>query len=209
MALVHESIGDFLLFPREQTYCNPLLSAFDENPVGLDSSNRSAFAMQQSVPDRRNALFQTSASMPGHPLEHSNNIHGAHFVLDAHNEPLRSYQKRYTPSGSVSPSLPQSLDHPPSTLSSVSGASGQSTASSAVGSPYSLVAHNLPNHDTWNDLHQGLGMAPDIMQGDGFTQDAFPNAGLDNDFCYQDRKLPDTYVGESTKVFSVSFLSSA
>ncbi|KAL9585018.1 MAG: hypothetical protein Q9212_001770 [Teloschistes hypoglaucus] len=197
MALVHEGIGDFLLFPREQIYCHPLLSAFDENPVGFDSSNRGAFAMQQSVPARQNALFQTSGTVSGHPLEHSNNIHGAPFVLDAYKEPLRSYHKRYTPSGSASPSLPQSLDHPPSTLSSVSGASGHSTTSSAVGSPYSLAAHNIPNHDTWNDPHQGLGMAHDIIQSDGFAQERFPNAGLDNDFCYQERKLPDTYVDPS------------
>ncbi|KAI4096633.1 MAG: hypothetical protein LQ339_006929 [Xanthoria mediterranea] len=141
--------------------------------------------------------------MPVYSSGQSNYYNATDFLFDGSKDHTRPYQQRQTPSGSVSPSLPQSLDQPPSTLSSTSGASGQSTTSSTVGSPYSLATHSLPGQDAWADLNQGLGIAPDIIHNDGFPQDPFPSGGLENESCFQTGKFSDSFVGECGRFSSV------
>ncbi|KAI4129080.1 MAG: hypothetical protein LQ338_002430 [Usnochroma carphineum] len=153
--------------------------------------------MQQPFQDRGLALFGDSSNSPAYPLGHLNYFNAPDLIVDGPKEQARQYPKRYTPSGSASPSVPQSLDHPPSSLSSASGASGQSTASSTVGSPYSLANHSLPSHDAWSELNQGLGIAPDIIHNEGFSQDAFSNGSLEGELCYQDGKFSDSFVDPS------------
>ncbi|CAL8575430.1 hypothetical protein XPA_001353 [Xanthoria parietina] len=194
MALVHESIGDFVLFPRDQAYCDPRSTDFRQGFAGFDSDHANTIAMQQQYPHPGIASFDHSSSMPVYSSGQSNYYNATDFLFDGSKDHTRPYQQRQTPSGSVSPSLPQSLDHPPSTLSSTSGASGQSTTSSTVGSPYSLATHSLPGQDTWADLNQGLGIAPDIIHNDGFPQDPFPSGGLENEFCFQTGKFSDSFV---------------
>ena len=119
-----------------------------------------------------------------------------------------SEQRRYTPAGSPSPSISQALDYPPSTLSSASGASVQSTASSAVGSPYSHATNTLPSHDQWTEPRHGLGIAPEIVHNEGFGQETmFPMAGMENDLVFDGSKLQGSFVGESRRVSSSSFPS--
>lgn len=145
--------------------------------------------MQHTSPDRGTASFSDSSST--FPYQY--------FGVPNSLEPKqinRQRQPRYASSGSASPSIPQSLDNPPSTLSSTSGASGRSTASSTVGSPYSLATHSLPGQDTWSESNQGLGIAPDIVRNDGFTHDAFPGSSIESELCYQDAKFSDSFVGE-------------
>ncbi|CAO1597961.1 hypothetical protein XANCAGTX0491_001743 [Xanthoria calcicola] len=194
MALVHESIGDFVLFPRDQAYCDPPSTDFRQGFAGFDSDHANTIAMQQQYPHPGIASFDHSSSMPVYSSGQSNYYNATDFLFDGSKDHTRPYQQRQTPSGSVSPSLPQSLDHPPSTLSSTSGASGQSTTSSTVGSPYSLATHSLPGQDAWADLNQGLGIAPDIIHNDGFPQDPFPSGGLENEFCFQTGKFSDSFV---------------
>ncbi|KAL8670927.1 MAG: hypothetical protein Q9168_004559 [Polycauliona sp. 1 TL-2023] len=162
--------------------------------------------MQQPYPYSGFASFHDSSSMPAYTSAQSHYYNHPDFASDGRKDHSRFYQQRGPSSGSVSPSLPQSLEHPSSTLSTTSGASGQSTASSTVGSPYSLAAHSLPGQDTWADLNQGLGIAPDIIHNDGFPQHGFPNGGLENELCFHDGKFPDSFVGESPKVSSSSSL---
>lgn len=204
MASVHESVSDFVLFPRTQAYYDHLHSSVDEDLIGSDCNLRNPLAMQQPFQDRGLALFGDSSNSPAYPLGHLNYFNAPDLIVDGPKEQARQYPKRYTPSGSASPSVPQSLDHPPSSLSSASGASGQSTASSTVGSPYSLANHSLPSHDAWSELNQGLGIAPDIIHNEGFSQDAFSNGSLEGELCYQDGKFSDSFVGESGKFSSVS-----
>ena len=119
-----------------------------------------------------------------------------------------SQQRRYTPAGSPSPSISQALDYPPSALSSASGASVQSTASSAVGSPYSHATNTLSSHDQWKESRHGLGIAPEIVHNDGFGQETmFPMAGMENDLVFDGSKLQSNFVGEFGRVSSSSFPS--
>ncbi|KAL8940654.1 MAG: hypothetical protein Q9216_002702 [Gyalolechia sp. 2 TL-2023] len=194
MALVREGVSDFVLFPQDQNYYEPLHPSLDANLVGFDSGLRTTLAMQQSLAGRRNTAFGNSSSTSAHALGHANYYVAPNLVADGRKEHARQYHQRYTSSGSASPSTSQSLEHPPSTLDSASGASGQSTASSTVGSPYSLATHSLPSQDMWSEPNQGLGIASDVGHNDGFPQDPFSNGGLETDLCFQDGKFPDNFV---------------
>ena len=112
--------------------------------------------------------------------------------------------RRQTPSGSPSPSISQAFDHPPSTLSSASGASAQSTASSADGSPYASATHVLSYEDKWSDPLHGLGIAPGIVNSESLSQNSFPPANFENDLMLEDSKFPH-YVGECGEKFFQSF----
>ena len=204
MALVHESVGDFVLFPRDQGYCDSVFTPIRGDFAGLDCDHGNTIAMQQPYSHPGMASFHDSTSIAAYASGQSHYYNAPEFALDARKDHNRSYQRRNTPSGSASPSLPQSLEHPPSAISSTSGASGQSTASSAVGSPYSLATHSLPGQETWGDLNQGLGIAPDVIHNDGFPQDSFPSASLENELYFQGGKFPDSFVGEFGKFSPLS-----
>ncbi|KAL8648835.1 MAG: hypothetical protein Q9210_004758 [Variospora velana] len=146
--------------------------------------------MQQIFPDRGAASFgDSSNTLPYH-------YYGVPNTLEP-KQIIRQPQPQYTSSGSASPSIPQFFDNPPSTLSSTSGASGQSTASSTVGSPYSLATHSLPTQDTWSESNQGLGIAPDVVHNDAFAHGAFSGSSIVSELCYQDAKYSDSFVDPS------------
>jgi len=198
MALVHDSICDFLPFPRDPTYLE--MAHEDEfDPMHFGASTHSDFQHQylgssayDSYPPVYSAAPQIYYNAPRYHLD----------VGKGHATP----EQHYTPAGSPSPSTSQAFDHPPSTLTSASGASVRSTASSAVGSPYSHNTNTLPGHEQWTESRQGLGLAPGIIHNDGFGQDPmFPVAGMDSDLMFDDTKFPTTCVGESRRVFSSLF----
>ena len=189
-------VDDFVLFPRDQPYHNMM------HPRGDDS-----FAsMQQSFSGGEFPSFDAYHPMQAFGSDTADFYAGSHALLDAPKEQSRPvHQQRGTPSGSASPSIPHSFDNPPSIMSSTSGASAQSTASSAVGSPYSLSTQALPGQEQWAETVQGLGLAPDIVHNDGLGQDFFSRPTLDGDYSYRDGKLPDSFVGESSVFQSSSF----
>lgn len=126
--------------------------------------------------------------------------------ISKENDRLNQY--RFRPGGSPSPSISQSFDQPPSILSSTSGASAQSTASSAVGSPYPHDTSQVSGHDNWSESHQGLGIAPGISQHEGFGTDLFSLADLSSEVVFDENKYPsNSFVGESSKIFSSSVSS--
>ncbi|KAL8714943.1 MAG: hypothetical protein Q9220_001456 [cf. Caloplaca sp. 1 TL-2023] len=135
--------------------------------------------------------------MPAYTSGNTDYYNNAMFNVEGPKEQHRPFQQRAMSSGSASPSISQSLDQPPSTLSSVSGTSGQSTASSAGGSPYSLVAHNLSGQDSWSEPHQGLGIGPQIMPNETFAQDALPAGALESELYFHHGKFPDSFVDPS------------
>jgi hypothetical protein len=113
--------------------------------------------MQQNFADLGQSTYDSYAPQPAYTFIGEPFYQTPHFVLDG---PKDNIQMQYEQSTSPSvPSLVQSLDQVPSNLSHTSGASGPSTASSAVGSPYSQAAHSLSGQEQWLD-HQGLGIDP-------------------------------------------------
>ena len=206
MAKVYSSHSDFVLFPRDQPYMGTLDPRLGDN---YDSMHYLPNAVS-NVHRHRDFSGQPSPSYePYPPLSTYSSAPSAYF--GAQNVPYEAQKgnmgrpmRRQTPSGSPSPSNSQAFDHPPSTLSSASGASAQSTASSTDGSPYASATHVLPYEDKWSASLHGLGIAPGIVSSESFSQDPFPPTNFENDLMLEDSKYPN-YVGECGKNFSPSF----
>ena len=204
MAEVYSSLSDFVLFPRDQPYMgtlDPRLDDFSDmhyQPNAVSNMHRHGhFSGQAST---------SYESYP--PVSAYSSAPSAYF--GAQNVPYEMQKgsmarplPRQTPSGSPSPSISQAFDHPPSTLSSASGASAQSTASSADGSPYASATHVLPYEDKWSGALDGLGIAR-IVSSESFTQDSFLPANFEHGSMLEDTKFAN-YVGECGKKFSLSF----
>ena len=204
MAKVYSSVSDFVLFPRDQPYMGTL-------DLRLDDFSDMHYQPNAVSNMHRHGDFsgQASTSYESYPpVSAYSSAPSAYF--GAQNEPYETQKgsmarplRRQTPSGSPSPSISQALDHPPSTLSSASGASAQSTASSADGSPYASATHVVPYEDKWSGALHGLGIAPGIVSSESFTQDSFPPANFEHDLMLVDSKFPN-YVGECGKKFPLS-----
>lgn len=198
MALVHDYSTDFVLFPREQTYLEFSDSRRDELFGQYISAD-----MAQQFPDFTNTSYDSFAPISTYAPAAS--FYAPQLVLNGHDESIKQVSHRYTPQGSPSTSTSQ----PPSTLSSASGASARSTASSAVGSPYSHATHSLNGHEQWSESTQGLGLAPTILQNEGsFSHDSFVVPSLEHALFYDDDKFSGSFVGESQKVPSSSIATS-
>ena len=205
MAKVYSSVSDFVLFPRDQTFIgalDPKLGADFNNmhyhPDILDNMHQHGdFSAQASTPFESYPPVSTYSSAPSAYF-------GAPSVpYETQKGNMGRPLQRRTPSGSPSPSNSQVFDHPPSTLSSASGASGQSTASSTDGSPYASATHVLPYEGKWSGPLHGLGIAPGIVSSENFSHDSFPPASFENDLMLEDSKFPN-YVGECGKSLSLS-----
>ena len=204
MAKVYSSVNDFVLFPRDQPYMGTL-------DPRLDNFNNMHYQPNSISNMHRHGGFSGEASTSYEsypPVSAYSSAPSAFF--GAPNVPYESQKgnmgrplRRQTPPGSPSPSISQAFDHPPSTLSSASGASAQSTASSADGSPYASATHILPYEDKWSGPLQGLGIAPGIVSSESFSQDSFPSANFEHDLMLENNKFPN-YVGECGENFPLS-----
>ena len=209
MALVHDTFSDFVLFPKDPySYLDMLDARVDNGFDGVQYNPATTSNMQQHFSDLASTTYESYPSAPAYSSGPAT-YHGApQFVLEAPKADVMQESRRWTPSGSPSPSVSQSYDHPPSAVSSVSGASGQSTASSAMGSPYSHATQSLPGQEQWTDAHLGLGIAVGTFHNDRFGNDIFPPANLDNDVLFEDGKYPSSFVGKSRNISS-SFVSTS
>lgn len=205
MALVHDSHNDFILFSRDQ-YFDMLESKQDDS---FDSLDYSTLQMHQRLSNLTGTYdsYPSTAAFSNSSLNY--NEGGAlNYAVGFSKENERLNHQRFTPCGSPSPSISQSFDQPPSILSSTSGASAQSTASSAVGSPYPHDANQVSGRENWSESHQGLGIAPRISQHEGYGTELFPLTDLSNEVVFdEDKYSPNSFVGESSKIFSSSVLS--
>lgn len=205
MALVHDSHNDFILFPRDQ-YLDMLESKQDDS---FDSLAYSSLEMHQ----RLSNLTGTYDSYPSTAAFSNSSLNyyegGAlNYSVGFSKENERLNQQRFTPCDSPSPSISQSFDQPPSILSSTSGASAQSTASSAVGSPYPHDTSHISGHENWSESHPGLGIVPGIPQHEGYGTELFPLSDLSSEVVFdEDKYSSNSFVGESSKIFSSSVSS--
>ena len=198
MALVHDHSTDFVLFPREQSYFDLSDSRREELFGQYISAD-----MAQQFPDFTNSSYDSFAPVSTYTPVPS--YYAPQVVLNGHDENIKQVSHRYTPQGSPSTSTSQ----PPSTLSSASGASARSTASSAVGSPYSHATHSLNGHEQWGESAQGLGLVPSVLHNDGsFGHDSFVVPSLEHALFYDDDKFSSSFVGESQKLPSSSIATS-
>ena len=164
MALVHDNIGEFALVPRDRAFSSDFLS----QPF---AHNLNGFLHSSSEMDYNSQL----ASLPRTPYDPypvTTSYATSSTYYAAQKNPLNPLKvgdensmPRPTPSASPS-SMSQTFDQPLSALSSTSGASAQSAASSVGGSPYVRPSTQMPFHDKWSDPLQGLGISSGIGSGE-------------------------------------------
>ena len=159
MALVHDSAGDFVLFPRDRVIPDLPAQSFASH---FDNFYHSSTAMDY----HSQFAASTRTTYDSHPVTTSYATPATYYeVSKSHLNSLKAGDEgsmpRPTPSASPS-SLSQTFDQPPSVLSSTSGASAQSAASSVGGSPYTRPTQQMPFHDKWSDQIQGLGISPGV-----------------------------------------------
>ena len=209
MALVHDSFSDFVLFPRNpSSYLDMLDGRGESGYDGLHSNGPTTSNMHQHFSDLAATTYDPYPPGLAYSSESPPYYSAPQFALDAPKVDAKQPARRWTPSGSPSPSVSQSYDHPPSAVSSVSGASGHSTASSVVGSPYSHPTQSLPGLEPWADSHLGLGIAAGAFHGDRFGHDIFPSTNIDNDLIFEDGKYPSSFVGKSGNISPSSISTS-
>ncbi len=201
MALVHDSFSDFVLFPRDHSSYLDMLDARGDNDFdGLHYNPPTTSNMQQNFSDLASTTYDPYPPALAYPSGSSAYHAASQLALETPKGNARQEPRRWTPSGPPSPSVSQSYEHPPSAVSSVSGASGQSTASSVVGSPYSHATQCLPGQEHWTDPHLGLGIAVGTCHNDTFGNDIFPSSNIDHDLMFEDGKYPNSFVGKSSNI---------
>ena len=199
MAEVCKTASDFILFPQDHSPVDNFGPPPKDNLGRLQGNHRISNDMHRHRDLSGNDLssyeqYPSVSTYPSVYFEASN-------TGFAGTKGLRSQPLRRDPSfGSPSPSVSQGFDNPSSTLSSASGASAHSTASSADGSPYANAAHILSDHEKWPEPLHGLGIAPEIASGEGFNEDQFQPLNFENALLLESNKFPD-YVGEYQNTF--------
>ena len=179
--------NDFVLYSTQETYPDlmPTSHPYNTNPY-LNSTGAGFEPFS----------IQSFSSTPYQPADFS------FAAASAPQAPKGNYQP-HTPAESPTNSANNSFDIQPPNLSSTSdsGASVQSTSSSAMGSP-SLNPSNYVQ-EPWSTLGQGLGLgvAPGIVQPDQLGQEHFGTSGLEYDPLLGHDKIPGC-VGESPSISS-------
>ena len=205
MAKVYSSVSDFVLFPRHQPYLGTLDPTLgdDFNNMHFQPIVGSNVTRHEDFADQSSPAYESYPPVSAYSSTASAFYGGQNVPYENPKGSVGRFVRRQTPSGSPSPSVSQAFDHPPSTLSSASGASAQSTASSTDGSPYASATNDLPYEDKWSGPLDGLGIAPGIVRTESFSQDIFPPANFDTDLMLDDSKFAN-YVGECRKNSSPS-----
>lgn len=200
MALVQNCATDLFFFPRDPSYFDMSDSrqdgAFDNYPFIMCAD------MQQDFADLSQSTYGSYATQPAYSsIEQPLYAHTPQFILDGPKDNGQQGPRRYEPSASPSMSMSHSLEHAPSSFSHPSGASGQSTASSAVGSPYTQATQSLAGHEQWLD-QQGLGIASGMVP-ESFNLEQFNLTAPEVDqLSFSNDKFPGSFVGESNQLSS-------
>ncbi|KAI9849720.1 MAG: hypothetical protein M1837_002846 [Sclerophora amabilis] len=196
--IISNDMTDFVLFPGQESY-NDIMShqqsrqQEQENAYGVPPPPH--YYTDPAFDGHHSGIDMTSAdSYPTMPA-YSSGYDAPQFTVEAPQEAFKQGLFQTPPHGSPAMSASHSLDHATSTLSSASGASVPSAASSANASPYSNATRLIhPEH--WTPPNQGLGLLPGIVQTDGYGHELFVPSGPEPETLLASDKLPNGYVGE-------------
>ena len=214
MAAVSNHIGDTGIFSRHQT--SILETAYSGLP-GFDSgfdyfsgtSMPRANGQYTGLDRQVTATYEPSDLTAPFRLGTSDFYPALQFSLDPGKDLSNAPHGRATPSASPS-SFSQPYDHASSMVSSISGASGQSTSSSVDGSPHVIATNHLPSHNKWSGSAQGLAGGPDLISHDPHAQQAYSSLGFENEMSLDDQRFQH-FVGKhpatSSNLSSASFPS--
>ena len=186
---VLKSFDDFVLFPQQRDN----LYSDTHNLLSADNLDRLYEDMASNYPQDFSSLSSYYDPYHQEPGMTTGDIR---FYDPSRAQADRSLKTTNSTSPAVSVS--QSLDHAPSNFSHASAASGQSTASSAVGSPYSSHQSLPAGQDNWVDMG-GLGIGGGLNPSDIFPPDTYHLAPTEAGGNYSD-KYSSSYVGESLPI---------
>ena len=163
MALIHDSLGDFVLFPRDQVFPDLIAPPPTDNFGGFYHSSL-------GMDHRSQFVAPTRTTYDSYPVTTTHSTAAAYYETSrTHLNSIKAGDEgsmpRPTPSASPS-SMSQTFDPSSSVLSSTSGASAQSAASSVGGSPYARPTQQMPFQDKWSEPLQGLGISSGVASGD-------------------------------------------
>lgn len=195
----YDSIDDFVLFPSHETY--PDVQGHQE-ARHQDVYDGHQYTTHDQFIDLAMTTYDSCAPVAALSSAPAALYNGPQFIVDAPQDNLKYESYRYTPPRSPSNSATHSLDHPPSTMSSTSGASIQSTSSSAVGSPYSRSHHVVPSQEHWAETGHGLGIGSNILSQESFYSGDYATRSLEHEVIFAHEKLPSDFVGKSRMVSS-------
>ena len=197
------SAGDFVLFSPDRARSHIPDHQVDEGALkqryDMSSMDQQGYFLNQA-----RTSFDFHSSVPSYLLGSSNCYQTPQFTLDPAKEPPGVLSHQPNPSASPS-SFSQRYGDPPSVVSSASGASGQSTNSSADGSPHTHATHQLPYHDKWSGPLNGLGLGPDIVNHDPSGHGSYPVQEFDHEMILDENKYQD-FVGEYQSPFPTVLL---
>lgn len=196
---LYDSIDDFVLFPSHETY--PDVQGH-QNTRHEDLYNGHQYTMDDQFIDLAMTTYDSCAPVAALSSAPATLYNAPQFIVDAPQDNFKYNSYRHTPPRSPSQSATHSFDHPPSTMSSTSGASIQSANSSAVGSPYSRSHHVVASQDHWAETGHGLGIGPSILSQDSFYPGDYVTRSLEHEVIFAQEKLPSDFVGKSPKVSS-------
>ena len=200
MALICDSFSDFVLFPREQQYHNMPESRPQDAFAPYQYQTSSDF---HSYPEAPATSYEAHPTNPSYPLPPSTFYDTSDFSFSAPQNMFKHQLQRH-PSQSPSTSVSRTLDHPPSILSSTSGASARSTASSVVGSPYHHATHGLSEQDAWSEATCGLGIGQGVLEhNETLGHEAFRFGASDNELNFDNERFPNNFVGEYSTLLSL------
>ena len=214
MAAVSNHIGDTGISSRHQTSiiqsAYPGLQEFDRGfDYFLGTSMPRANGQDTGLDRQVTTTYDTNDLTAPFRLGTLDFHPALQFSLDPGKDLSNAPHGRATPSASPS-SFSQPYDHASSMVSSISGASGQSTSSSVDGSPHVIATNHLPSHNKWSESAQGLAGGPDLISHDPHTQQAYPSLGFENEMSLDDQRFQH-FVGKhpttSSNFSSASFPS--
>lgn len=195
----YDSIDDFVLYPSQETYSD--VQGHQETRHE-DNYSGHQYIMDDQFIDLAMTTYDSCAPVAALCPASTALYNAPQFIVDAPQDTLKHNSYRYTPPRSPSNSASHSFDHPPSTMSSNSGASVQSANSSTVGSPYSRSIHIVPSQEPWTERGHGLGFGPSILSQESFYPGEYVTRSLEHEVIYAQEKLPSDFVGKSRKVSS-------
>ena len=202
MAAVSTRPRDFVLFPHD-----PLAAASILVPGYLSGNYAQGIEqsklfndMASGMPYHEGDFHQEAMSYDQHGSLTPSTLNPTNFfsrpapAFDSRKQHASDNVLRLTPSASPS-SFSQSYDQPPSIMSSASGASGQSTTSSAGGSPHLPPSQHLSSQDKWSETLHRLGMGPDIVNTDSSGHESYPLYSFERDLSLEEPQYQN-FVGE-------------
>ncbi|KAI9851307.1 MAG: hypothetical protein M1838_004043 [Thelocarpon superellum] len=190
----HENLNDFDLFPEHGSY--PAYFAHEHprhDGFNLDSVRPFSMAPELAPPYGQDALstYDGYAALPAYSHVPAHGFYDAsHGLADNPTGALKHADLASVPRASPT----ASVEHAPSSLSTASGPSVASAASSAIGSPHANVGQ-LSTAGTWADgVEAWVDPNPSVVAVDASTQDHQTPIGLDSDLLFLNDKLSAGFV---------------